>query len=73
MSLVMRTCQNDLGLNLCVVPPMSHVVTISENGLVRSYKERSKCIIIDTRDLASTLVDCQASYYKVITSLKYIK
>jgi len=42
MSSVMRTCQNDLGLNLCVVPPTSRVVTISEIGLVRSYKEGSK-------------------------------
>ena len=42
MSLVMRICQNDLGLNLCVVPPTSHVVAISEIGLVRSYKEGSK-------------------------------
>jgi len=30
-------------------------------------------ITIDTRDLASTLVNYQASYYKVITSRKYIK
>ena len=42
MSSVMQTCQNDLGLNLCVVPPTSHVVAISEIGLVRSYKEGSK-------------------------------
>ena len=42
MSLVMWTCWNDLGLNLCIVPPMSCVVTISEDSLVRSYKERSK-------------------------------
>jgi len=42
MSLVMWTCQNDLGLNLCVVPPTSCVVAISGIGLVRSYKERSK-------------------------------
>ena len=42
MSSVMWTCQNNLGLNLCVVPPTSHVVAISENSLVRSYKERSK-------------------------------
>ena len=42
MSSVMWTCQNDLGLNLCVVPPTSHMVTISENGLVRSCKERGK-------------------------------
>ena len=42
MSLVMQTCQNDLGLNLCVVSPISHIVTISEIDLVRSYKERSK-------------------------------
>ena len=38
----MQTCWNDLGLDLCVVPPTSHVVIISENSLVRSYKERSK-------------------------------
>ena len=73
MSLVMWICWNDLGLNLCVVPPMSYVATISENGLVRSYKERSKHIAINTGDLASTLVDYQASYYKVFTILKYIK
>ena len=42
MSSVMQTCQNDLGLNLCVVPPTSRVVAISEIGLVRSYKEGSK-------------------------------
>ena len=42
MSSVMQTCQNDLGLNLYVVPPTSHMVAISEIGLVRSYKERSK-------------------------------
>ena len=42
MSLVIQTCQNDLGLNLCVVPPTSCMVAISEIGLVRSYKEESK-------------------------------
>jgi len=42
MSSVMWTCQNDLGLNLCVVPPTSRVVAISEIGLVRSCKERGK-------------------------------
>jgi len=42
MSLVMWTCQNDLGLNLCIVPPTSCVVAISEIGLVRSCKERGK-------------------------------
>ena len=42
ISSVMQTCQNDLGLNLYVVPPTSHMITISENGLVRSYKERGK-------------------------------
>ena len=73
MSLVMQTCWNDLGLNLCVVPPMSCMVTISKDSLTRSYKERSKHIAINTGDLASTLVDYQASYYKVFTSLKYIK
>jgi len=40
MSSVMWTCQNDLGLNLCVVPPTSRVVAISGIGLVRSCKER---------------------------------
>ena len=70
---MMQTCQNNLGLNLYVVPSTSYVVTILENGLIRSYKKRSKCIAIDTRDLVSTLVNYQASYYKVITSLKYIK
>ena len=38
---------------------MSCMVTISEDGLVRSYKKRSKCIAIDTGDLVSTLVDYQ--------------
>ena len=70
---MMQTCQNNLGLNLYVVPSTSYVVTILENGLIRSYKKRSKYIAIDTRDLVSTLVNYQASYYKVITSLKYIK
>jgi len=42
MSSVMWTCQNNLGLNLCVVPPTSCMVAISEIGLVRSYKERGK-------------------------------
>ena len=42
MSLVIQTCQNNLGLNLCVVPPTSCMVTISENSLVRSCKEKSK-------------------------------
>jgi len=32
-----------------------------------------KCVAINTRDLVSTLVDYQASYYKVITSLKVTK
>ena len=52
------------------MPPTSCVVAISENGHIRSYKKRSKHIAIDTGDLASTLVDYQASYYKVVTSLK---
>jgi len=65
----MQTCWNDLSLNLCIVSPMSCIVAISENSLVRSYKKRSKVHC----HLASTLVDYQASYYKVITSLKYIK
>jgi len=38
----MQTYWNNLGLNLYVVPPISHVVAISEDGLVKSYKERSK-------------------------------
>jgi len=42
MSSVMWTCQNNLGLNLCVVPSTSCMVAISEIGLVRSYKEGSK-------------------------------
>jgi len=42
MSSVMWTCQNNLGLNLCVVPPTSRMVAISEIGLVRSCKERGK-------------------------------
>jgi len=33
MSSVMQTCQNDLGLNLCVVPPTSCVIKIAEGGL----------------------------------------
>jgi len=66
----MQTCWNDLGLNLCIVPSTSYMVTISENGLI---KRGVKYVTIDTRDLASTLVNYQASYYKVITSLKYIK
>ena len=46
------------------------MVTILENGLI---KREVKHVTIDTRDLVSTLVNYQASYYKVITSLKYIK
>ena len=42
MSLVMQTCQNNLGLNLYIVPPISCMAAISENGLVRSCKERVK-------------------------------
>ena len=52
---------------------MSHMVIISENGFARSYKKRSKYVTIDIRDLALTLVNYQTSYYKVLTSLKYIK
>jgi len=70
MSSVMWTCWNDLGLNLCVVSPMSYIVTTSEDSLER---RKVKYIVINTRDLVSTLVNYQASYYKVITSLKYIK
>ena len=58
MNSVMQTCWNNLGLNLCIMPSTSHMITISENGLVRSYKEREiKHVAIDTRDLVSTLVD----------------
>ena len=49
------------------------MVAISKDGLVKSYKERSKHIAIDTGDLVLTLVNYQASYYKVFASLKYIK
>jgi len=42
MSSVMWTCQNNLGLNLCAVPPTSYMVAILENGLVRSCKKRGK-------------------------------
>jgi len=70
MSLVMQTCWNDLGLNLYVVPPMSHMVAISEDSLVR---RGVKCVIIDTRDLVSTLVDYQASYYKVVTIMMHVR
>ena len=49
------------------------VVTLDEQ--IKSEMEVSAnwCITINTRDLASTLVNYQASYCKVITSLKYIK
>jgi len=69
MSLVMQTCWNDLGLNLCVMFPISCMVVISENSLVR---RGVKYVTINIRDLALTLVNYQASYY-VINSLKYIK
>ena len=42
MSLVMWTYQNDLSLNLCIMPFMSYMVIISENSLVRSYKKKSR-------------------------------
>ena len=42
MSSVMQTCWNDLGLNLYIVSPMSCMVTILKDGLVKSYKKRSK-------------------------------
>jgi len=45
----------------------------NERNLKGVIRREVKCIIIDTRDLVSTLVNYQASYYKVITSLKYIK
>jgi len=32
-----------------------------------------KCVAIDTGDLVSTKVNYQTSYYKGVTSLKYIK
>ena len=38
----MQTCQNGLDLNLCVMSPTNYVVIILENGLVESYKKRSK-------------------------------
>ena len=73
----MQTCWNNLGLNLYIMPSISHMVTISKNSFIRSYKKRSKahCYLfsIDTGDLVSTLINDQASYYKVIISLKYIK
>ena len=43
------------------MPPISSIVAILEDGFVRSYKKRSKYIAIDTGDLASTLVNYQAS------------
>ena len=58
----MQTCQNDLGLNLCVMPPTSHMVAISENGLIR---RGVKHIAIDIRDLVSTLVS-QIRYSLVV-------
>jgi len=69
----MWTCQNDLGLNLCVELLIDYIIAISENSLIRSYKRGVKHIAIDIRDLALTLVNYQASYYKVIISFKYIK
>jgi len=42
MSLVIQTCWNNLGLNLCVMPPTSSVVAISDNDLIKSYKKKSK-------------------------------
>ena len=42
ISSVIQTCWNNLGLNLCVMLPTSHIVTISENGLIRDYKKRGK-------------------------------
>ena len=35
MSSVIQTCQNNLSLNLCVMPPTGYMVIILENGLVR--------------------------------------
>ena len=69
----MWTCWNDLSLNLYIMPPISHIVVISKNSFIESYKKGIKCIAIDTGDLASTLVDYQANYYNVFTSLKQIK
>jgi len=46
ISSVMQTHWDDLGLNLCVVPSTSHVVAISENGLVKSCK---KSVVATTR------------------------
>ena len=69
----MQTCQNNLDLNLYVVFSTSYVIIILEDIFIRSYKKEIKHVVIDIRDLALTLVNYQASYYKVITSLKYIK
>ena len=46
---------NNFGLNLCIMPPMSHMVVISEDGLIR--KKEVKYVAIDIRDLVSTLVN----------------
>ena len=54
----MWTCWNNLDLNLCIVPPTSHMVIILENSLVR---RGVKHVTIDTGDLVSTVVDYQAS------------
>ena len=54
MSLVIQTYRNDLGLNLCIVPFTSYMVTISENSLTRSYKKRSKYIAINTGNKRSS-------------------
>jgi len=37
------------------MPPMSHMVVISEDGLIR--KKEVKYVAIDIRDLVSTLVN----------------
>ena len=36
ISSVMQTCQNNLGFNLYIMPPISCVITILKNSLVRS-------------------------------------
>jgi len=53
----MQTCQNNLDLNLYVVSSTSCVIIILEDIFIRSYKKEIKHVIINTRDLASTLVN----------------
>ena len=35
-------CQNNLSLNLCIMPFINYMIAISKEDLVRSYKERGK-------------------------------